>query len=235
MSLFFAITMTVLLVLNFAISVKQFFFTFWFMYHYAYKRCPMYVDTSNPWNIHLFRTSQNIFQKRKHCRADWAKPKYRGMLETQEFGNKTSSREIDLNIRTLASPKVGQDQVCGGASVLCWHAEFFTLVTTFLKSLNYTFKRNNCQYSFQSFGKLTSSTKIPISTSMYAIYTQRYPYKGYTILGSDTLLTALFATITAYQQLARLIILKNSYNRYSTVTDEDNLLMTDKNPAEVST
>ena len=91
------------------------------------------------------------------------------MLETQKSGNKASSREIGLNIRTLASPKVGQDQVSGGASVLCLHAEFFTLGTTFLKSLNYTFKRNNCQYSFKSFGKLASSTKIPISTSMYAI------------------------------------------------------------------
>ena len=30
--------------------------------------------------------------------------------------------EIGLNIRTLASPKVGQDQVSGGVSVLCWHA-----------------------------------------------------------------------------------------------------------------
>ena len=37
------------------------------------------------------------------------------MFETQKSGNKTSSWEIGLNIRTLASPKVGQDQVC-------WHA-----------------------------------------------------------------------------------------------------------------
>ena len=27
-----------------------------------------------------------------------------------------------LDIRTHASPKVGQDQVSGGVSVLCWHA-----------------------------------------------------------------------------------------------------------------
>ena len=33
------------------------------------------------------------------------------MFETQKSGNKTSSGEIGLNIRTLASPKVGQDQV----------------------------------------------------------------------------------------------------------------------------
>ena len=35
---------------------------------------------------------------------------------------KTSSEEIGLNIRTLASPKVGQAHVSGGVSVLCWHA-----------------------------------------------------------------------------------------------------------------
>ena len=44
------------------------------------------------------------------------------MFETQKSGNKTSSGEISLNIRTLESPKVGQDQVSGGVSVLCWHA-----------------------------------------------------------------------------------------------------------------
>ena len=44
------------------------------------------------------------------------------MIEPQKSGDKTSSGEIGLNIRTLASPKVGQDQVAGGVSVLCWHA-----------------------------------------------------------------------------------------------------------------
>ena len=48
--------------------------------------------------------------------------KYRGMFETQKSGNKTSSGEIGLNIRTHASPEVGQDQVSGGVSVLCLHA-----------------------------------------------------------------------------------------------------------------
>ena len=47
-----------------------------------------------------------------------AKQKYQGMLETQTSGNKTNSGEIGLNIRTLASPKVRQDQVIGGVSVL---------------------------------------------------------------------------------------------------------------------
>ena len=50
------------------------------------------------------------------------KQKYRGMSETQKSRNKTSSGDIGLNIRTLASPKVGQDQLSGGVSVLCWHA-----------------------------------------------------------------------------------------------------------------
>ena len=51
-----------------------------------------------------------------------AKEKYRGMFEIQKSGDKTSSGEIGLDIRTHASPKVGQDQVSGGVSVLCWHA-----------------------------------------------------------------------------------------------------------------
>ena len=50
------------------------------------------------------------------------KEKYRGMFEIQKSGDKTSSGEIGLDIRTHASPKVGQDQVSGGVSVLCWHA-----------------------------------------------------------------------------------------------------------------
>ena len=52
----------------------------------------------------------------------WAKHMYRGMFETQKSGNKTSSGEIGLNFRTIASPKVGQDQASRGVSILCWHA-----------------------------------------------------------------------------------------------------------------
>ena len=44
------------------------------------------------------------------------------MFETQKSRNKTSSGEIGLHIRTLASPKMGQDQVFRGVSVLCLHA-----------------------------------------------------------------------------------------------------------------
>ena len=40
-----------------------------------------------------------------------AKEKYRGVFEIQKSGDKTSSGEIGLDIRTHASPKVGQDQV----------------------------------------------------------------------------------------------------------------------------
>ena len=49
------------------------------------------------------------------------KEKCRGMFETQKSGNKTSSGAIGLDIRTHANPKVGQNQVSGGVSVLCWH------------------------------------------------------------------------------------------------------------------
>ena len=51
-----------------------------------------------------------------------AKEKYRGMLEIQKSGDKTSSVEICLDIRTHASPKVGHHQVSGEVSVLCWNA-----------------------------------------------------------------------------------------------------------------
>ena len=44
------------------------------------------------------------------------------MFETQKSGDKTSSGEIGLNIRTLVSPKVGQDQVSGKVRVLYLHA-----------------------------------------------------------------------------------------------------------------
>ena len=52
-----------------------------------------------------------------------AKQKYRGMFETPKSGKRqVQERSIGLNIRTLESPKVDQDQVSGGVSVLCWHA-----------------------------------------------------------------------------------------------------------------
>ena len=51
-----------------------------------------------------------------------AKEKYRRMFEIQKSGDKTSSGEICLDIKTHASPKVGQDQVSEGVRVLCWHA-----------------------------------------------------------------------------------------------------------------
>ena len=44
------------------------------------------------------------------------------MFEIQKSGDKKNSGEIGLEIRTHASSKVGQDQVSGGVSVLCWHA-----------------------------------------------------------------------------------------------------------------
>ena len=41
------------------------------------------------------------------------------MFEIQKAGDKTSQGETGLDTRTHARPKVGQDQVSGGASVLC--------------------------------------------------------------------------------------------------------------------
>ena len=52
------------------------------------------------------------------------KQKYRGMFESQKSGNKTSSGEMGLNIKTLVSPNVGQGQVSEWVSVHCWHAAF---------------------------------------------------------------------------------------------------------------
>ena len=66
-----------------------------------------------------YRVSFRISEMSNSIRA---KEKYRGVFEIQKSGDKTSSGEIGLDIRTHASPKVGQDQVSGGVSVPCWHA-----------------------------------------------------------------------------------------------------------------
>ena len=66
------------------------------------------------------------------------------MFKTQKSGNKTSSGEIGLNIRTTACPKVGQDQVSGGVSVLRWHAAAVT----------------NVLWNLSQFGKKSSSVII---------------------------------------------------------------------------
>ena len=55
----------------------------------------------------------SLTRQTKHRHGAKQKQKYRGMFETQKSGDKTSSGDIGLNIRTLASPKVGQDQVSG--------------------------------------------------------------------------------------------------------------------------
>ena len=57
-----------------------------------------------------------------HISLEGAKEKYQGVFEIQRSGDKISSGEIGLDIKTHASPKVGQDQVSGGVSVLCRHA-----------------------------------------------------------------------------------------------------------------
>ena len=72
--------------------------------------------TRNPqnWSVCTKRVS-----KPQTLRSAEAKEKYREVFEIQKSGDKTSSGEIGLDIRTHASPKVGQDQVSGGVSVLC--------------------------------------------------------------------------------------------------------------------
>ena len=52
-----------------------------------------------------------------------AKEKYRGVFEIQKSGDKTSSGEIGLDIRTHASPKVGQN-VANIQSVNAFIGEF---------------------------------------------------------------------------------------------------------------
>ena len=63
-----------------------------------------------------------------------AKEKYRGVFEIQRSGDKTSSGEIGLDIRTHASPKVGQDQVSGGVSVLKLLGYLFEYTTELYKT-----------------------------------------------------------------------------------------------------
>ena len=83
---------------------------------------------ASPFNIKVyifFLCITHLPSETGHCcvvflRVDKAKEKYRGVFETQKSGDKTSSGEIGLDTRTHASPKVGQDQVSGGVSVLCW-------------------------------------------------------------------------------------------------------------------
>ena len=81
----------------------QYFYVFW-------GKIPYFIKKS-----HNRRFDSPIYPK-------GAKEKYRWVFEIQKSGDKTSSGEIGLDIRTHASPIVGQDQVSGGVSVLCWHA-----------------------------------------------------------------------------------------------------------------
>ena len=62
------------------------------------------------------------------------------MFETQKSGNKTSSGEIGLNFRILASPKVGQDQVSGGVTILCWMPQSLQM---FYENLSQLGKKSN--------------------------------------------------------------------------------------------
>ena len=83
------------------------------------------------------------------CHVSQGEQKYRGMFETHKSGNNTSSGEIGLDIRTHASPKVGQDQVSGGVSVPFRHA------TPVADALSKSIFSNNVK-----FGKKSSQGKI---------------------------------------------------------------------------
>ena len=79
-----------------------------------------------------------------------AKEKYRGVFEFQKSGDKTSSGDIGFDIRIHASPKVGQDQVSGGVSVLCWPETFafFTGIDSCYYANNRLISRNFCAFTF---------------------------------------------------------------------------------------
>ena len=55
----------------------------------------------------------------------------------------TSSGKNGLNIRTNESPKMGQDQVSGGVSVICWLAEPVTMFYGNLLKFGYKVKIGN--------------------------------------------------------------------------------------------
>ena len=85
----------------------------------------MFLTSENyqPLNTNRLQETLTLTQNDEYIKIfKEQKQKYRGMFETQKSRNKTSSGDIGLNIKTLASPKVGQDQVSRGVSVLCWHA-----------------------------------------------------------------------------------------------------------------
>ena len=116
------------------------------------------------------------------CSSYEQKQKYRGMFETQKSRNKTSSGDIGLNIRTIASPKVGQDQVSGGVSVPCRHAtpvayahECFILRAMRLsnKLLGQGYVKERLKSSLRKFygryGDLTKQYEVPLSRMLHDI------------------------------------------------------------------
>ena len=71
-------------------------------------------------------------RRRTFCRLQ-AKEKYRGMFETQKSGNKTGSGEIGLDIRTHASPKLGQSR----ASWWCLFSVLGIRIEVFLHKIGF--------------------------------------------------------------------------------------------------
>ena len=68
--------------------------------------CQVGVTWNNRWGIGIPELRDHAERHSTFNSSPKQKQKYRGMFETQKSRNKTSSGDIGLNIRTLASPKV---------------------------------------------------------------------------------------------------------------------------------
>ena len=97
-------------------------------YHsYVYeKRCTTESNTLQGYVTSVMDSEGGCKEQKKKKKT--TTQKYRGMFETRRSGNRTSSGDIGLNIKILSSPKVGQDQVSRGVSVLCLHVATVTNV-----------------------------------------------------------------------------------------------------------
>ena len=110
------------------------------------------------------------------------------MFEIQKSGDKTSSGEIGLDLRTHASPKVGQDQVSGGVSVLCWHAAPVAYVLW--KQLNLTVfiltNRTRCICSMETikFNSIYTNQYIEYNRKLNNYFREVEIEKGRILLGS---------------------------------------------------
>ena len=92
------------------------------------------------------------------------------MFEIRKPGDKTSSGEIGLDIRTHASPKVGQDQVSGGVIVLCWYAAPVAVSSWKPIFSNVNFSRVKSRKGSQIAGDKSRKKLIKLMLEMYKNY-----------------------------------------------------------------